>query len=298
LGRHCNRWGITLEVPSAAPQPDQADVERRGEGTGVANSLRTIWDKLTAKPAPEVTLTQEQYLRLKLGRSTSFTPHLTGLLLLLLSAALLAVAYAASSAIIEASSIASFAFGLALVLSGGTPKVNLYPANEGLRGPLLSLSRLAREKVGEFRETFLNGGEWSTLRATDSKSGAITVEPIGAAMVRDYERELGSLRGVGMDELKTWLPMMITDKLGLASGMKMSRKGNTVVTTLSRPYVRTLCIDEEMAKEVCSCMGCPLVASVGESLARALKQDVVHVSCTFDPSTQTANAIHTVVDSK
>jgi len=102
-----------------------------------------------------------------------------------------------------------------------------------------------------------------------------------------------------MDELKTWLPMMITDKLGLASGMKMSREGDKVVTTLSRPYVRTLCVDEEMAKEVCSCMGCPLVASVGESLARALNQNVTHLSCTFDPSTQTANAIHTVAgDSK
>jgi hypothetical protein len=78
------------------------------------------------------------------------------------------------------------------------------------------------------------------------------------------------------------------DGLGLAERVEMKSSGGEITTVIEKPFVRALCVQDFMTEGLCSTVGCPLTASVGQALARASGKPVTHRGCTYDPVTQKA----------
>jgi hypothetical protein len=159
------------------------------------------------------------------------------------------------------------------------------------------LSNILRQRYGDFKAVFVSGFEgdhMQIMKGEDNQIISSTLEPIGEGLVRSYERELGDLNGKGEDYIESWLVKTITQGLGLAESAKIKFEDGEMQCTMDKPFVRSLCVQEQMTKNVCSCMGCPLIASLAQSAAKATGKKIVHVECRYDPSAQRAISRHKV----
>jgi hypothetical protein len=107
---------------------------------------------------------------------------------------------------------------------------------------------------------------------------------------------LGDLRGMGSDHANLWLPRVMVDGLGLAQHVSIRQKKESVDTVMVKPFVRSLCVNDFMTKNICGTTGCPLAASVAEALALSSGKPMKHLGCHYDPITQTATARLAVVE--
>jgi hypothetical protein len=246
-------------------------------------------------------------LRMKLWHSRNSLARPLGLAMLALSSAFfLGAAYLPNQTILEVTSATAFIFGVILLASDIEQRVKLLSASASLYGPTIAFSRLAEGRVEKFKAVFRstsNGvqGEgvvgMMSLIAEEPTGGAeLEMPSVGDGLVTAYERELGSLQGKDGEYLTTWLPRVMTQALGLAEKVKIKESDSTLTSTMVRPFVRALCVRESMQNSVCCTTGCALAASIGQSFARGLDQDVAHVSCTYDPISQTATSIHRLIE--
>jgi hypothetical protein len=134
------------------------------------------------------------------------------------------------------------------------------------------------------------------IKGEGDETPSSKIEPVGKGLVVSYERELGELNGKGEDYIESWLVKTITQGLGLAESAKIKFEDGEMQSILDKPFIRTLCVREEMTKHVCNIMGCPLIASIAQSAAKATGKKIVHVECRYDPSTQRAISRHKVKD--
>jgi hypothetical protein len=244
-------------------------------------------------------LTQAELLRVRLWRSRAQNSRLLGLVMLILSAGLFILAYETLALVYELGSLAAFIIGAALILTQLEPRIKLYPASDASLGSLLALSNIIRQHYGDFKAVFVSdfgGDHMQVMKGEDNQMYSSTLEPVGEGLVRSYERELGDLNGKGEDYIESWLVKTITQGLGLAESAKINFEDGEMQSVLDKPFVRSLCVQEQMTKSVCSCMGCPLIASIAQSAAKATGKKIVHVECRYDPSTQRAISRHKVQD--
>jgi len=227
-----------------------------------------------------------------------------GLALLALSGVfLLAAASLPNQIVFEVISATAFVFGVVLLAAEVEPRVKLLPASESLYGPTIAFSQLASGNMKKFKAVFQprsrdaqEGGMMSLVNEDDPDGSTLDVPSVGDGLFRAYERELGSLEGRDSEYLEIWLPRLITQALGLAENMKIKASSGAIKSSMVRPFVRVLCVQESMQNNVCCATGCALAASIGQSFAAGLNRKVAHVSCTYDPITQTATATHRVLE--
>ena len=249
--------------------------------------------------SPKEILTQVELLRLRLWRSRAQNSRLLGLIMLILSAALFILSYETLAIVYELGSLAAFIIGAALILTQLEPRIKLYPASDAPLGSLLALSSAITDRYGEFKAVYSSdyeGDHMLVIKGEGDETPSLKIEPIGKGLVVSYERELGELNGKGEDYIESWLVKTITQGLGLAESAKIKFEDGEMQSILDKPFIRTLCVREEMTKHVCNIMGCPLIASIAQSAAKATGKKIVHVECRYDPSTQRAISRHKVKD--
>ncbi len=241
---------------------------------------------------------QAETYRLRLWRERSSHSRLTGLILVTSSVILFVVAYFFPILVVEVASITSFTIGVYLLAYEAEPRVRLYPASMSLLGPIQNMVAQMKRANLEGRAVYvpnLNGvsmtfgSEWFT-----PADGGLP--PPGHGLFESYEAELGPMYREGMEKALLWLPRLMVDGLNLAKSVRMKTSNDETTTVAERPFVRTLCLNEFMRANVCGTMGCPLMASVAEALARSTDRPVKHLGCSYDPTTQIATAKHQVLE--
>jgi hypothetical protein len=236
-------------------------------------------------------------LRMKMWRGRSSHSKITGGLLVLVSTCLFVVAYLLPNLAVEIASVSCFTIGIFLLAYEAEPRMKLYPASMSLLGSMqVMVSAMKQQKYGGSavyspEETGLTVSFEQGLDPSPPSS----LSPCGHGLYEAYERELGDLRGKGFDYVNLWLPRVMVDGLGLAQRVRIRQKKEGIDTVMVKPFVRSLCVNEFMTKNVCGTTGCPLVASVSETLALSSGKPVRHLGCGYDPITQTATARLAVV---
>ena len=197
---------------------------------------------------------------------------------------------------LEVGAIAAFTFGVFLLVSVTESKVGIGPSADGMRGPVrFTVSSLEARGWRGGVTLVPSGGEVKAEFATaNSPDQPISVEAYGSGLVASYRREMGDFADRGVGFVQRWLPRVLVDGLGLAQAAKISKNGNEVTTALTKPFVRPLCLDTFFAEKVCPRIGCPLVSSIGESLALAEGKRVSHTNCVYDPLSEVATATHRI----
>jgi len=247
------------------------------------------------------TLSDVDLLRVRLWRARASHSREAGLALVILSAALFAGAFFTSALILEIGSVSSFVIGVGLLAYEAEPRVKLFPSMSSLTGPLKVVERelmehgvLDANAVFEKSPTGEGGREVMSFEGDGKDAPQFAIPPLGDGLVHAYELELGDLSKLELSGAKVWLPRVMVEGLGLADRVEMKSSGNDVTTTIEKPYVRMLCVQDFMINGLCRISGCPLTASVGQALARASGKPVAHRGCTYDPLTQKATLKDTV----
>jgi hypothetical protein len=235
-------------------------------------------------------------MELWLRRSTR--TRTTGIILVLGSIVLFAFGYVFPSLVLEVSSIVAFAVGISLFTYEVEPRVKVYPASMSILGSMQLMASVMKRDNLVGRGTYVpgEGGVIVAFRRGADFHGSSTFPPSGHGLFEIYERELGDLKGRGVDHVLLWFPRLLVDGLGLGAHVRMKMKANEIETTLEKPFVRSLCVNDFMKQNICSTTGCPLVASIAESLSFASGRAVEHLGCSYDPLTQTASARHLVAE--
>jgi hypothetical protein len=220
-----------------------------------------------------------------------------GLLLVVSSAVLFVVAFFFPILVVEVSSIVAFTVGVYLIAYDAEPRVRLYPAAMSMLGPIQTMVAQMKRGVLVGRAVYIPDGTNVSMFGSESPHTADNgLPPCGHGLLEAYENELGPVGGEGIEKALLWLPRVMVDGLNLAKGVRMKKSGDQVTTVAERPFVRALCMNDFMTANVCGTTGCPLMASVAETLAKSTKNAVKHLACSYDPVTQTATAKHQVLE--
>ena len=242
-------------------------------------------------------LSDVDLLRVRLWRARASHSRQAGLTLVILSAALFAGAFYTSVLILEVGSVSSFVIGVALLAYEAEPRVKLFPSMSSLIGPLMVVEDLLKEhgvsnSNALFEKSPKGEGSGEVMTFVGDADGKdaprYSIPPLGQGLVKAYEMELGDLTKLELDGAKVWLPKVMVEGLGLADRVDMKSSGSEVTTTIEKPFVRALCVQDFMAQGMCRVSGCPLAASIGQTLAKASGKSVTHNGCTYDPIAQKA----------
>jgi len=236
---------------------------------------------------------------MKMWQARASNSKSTGLLLLIVSAAFLATSFLTASSSFEVLAIISFVFGVFLTASGLEANVKLIPSAESLLGPLLALSEGLGKRGFNGMAEYVPRDEGETIMKVGKEpaSGeAETLVPIGRGLVASYERELGTLKDVDMEYVKTWVPGVMVKGLALAEAAKIGVRDGTAELTLLKSVMRPLCVRQEFNERVCMKLGCPLVSSVGEVLASSTGKEVTFQGCVYDPTGEVSTAKYGIKD--
>lgn len=222
----------------------------------------------------------------------------TGVILVLGSIVLFAFGYVFPSLVLEVSSIVAFAVGISLFAYEVEPRVKVYPASMSILGSMELMAHVMKSENLTGRGTYVpsEGGANVAFGQSPGTHSSPNFPSSGRGLFEVYEKELGGLKGAGVDNVLLWLPRLMVDGLGLGSNVRMQKKASEIETTLVKPFVRSLCVNEFMKQNICGTIGCPLVASIAESLSIASGRTVEHLGCSYDPLNQTASARHLVVE--
>ncbi|MDA4126816.1 MAG: hypothetical protein OK452_06410 [Thaumarchaeota archaeon] len=236
-------------------------------------------------------------MRLRVWQARSARSRAAGLGLIIASGVLFVISSVSGTFAIEVASLSAFAVGVVLLAYEVEPRVKILPSALSLLGPLKLSKELMKLEGLEGSATYIpSEGEVTMSFLSRITSNQFPVPPLGHGLYEAYEKELGGLLGKGLDYALFWLPRTIVDGLGLADRVEMKRRGTIVESKLTKPFVRPLCVNEFMTENYCGTMGCPLVASMAEALVNSTGKRVVHIGCRYDPSNQTATAIHSLLD--
>jgi hypothetical protein len=234
----------------------------------------------------------------KLWQSRTRNSRLIGFIFLIFSGLLFVVSYASQSLLFEIASLASFIIGAALLLSEVEPRVKLFPTSSSSLGSLLALAEVAEKELQSYAAYFTPvDGDTRMKLVSKADSGELVIPSIGEGLFQAYQRELGNLSRRGLDYFSSWIPKTAVQGLNLADSLKVYLDGGGVVkTVIEKPFIRALCVREDMRTRVCCTMGCPLVASIAQTIAQSAGKSVLHMGCSYDAATQTATSLHKLLD--
>lgn len=220
----------------------------------------------------------------------------TGVVLIAVSGLLLATSYLTAYTLFEIASIGAFIFGVILIASEVEAKVKLIPSAESILGPLLAFSDSLVERGLNGKALYVPSEEGVLMQiGTEEEEGdPVSFVPVGRGLFESYERELGALNERGGAYVKTWIPRVLVDGLGIVEDAKFDATKEIWRAELRKPFVRPLCVRGDVNEKVCGKFGCPLVSSIGEALSSSLGKPVQHLGCSYDTLAETASAKYSI----
>jgi hypothetical protein len=214
--------------------------------------------------------------------------RILGLALIATSAVLYFISFITGFLPFEVASLASFVLGIILLAAELEPRVKLRIAADGMLGYVRTFNEALKALRVSGKATYLpRGGEVTMSMAQDGAS-KVELPPVGGAIYEEIVGELGEINQKGEAFFDLWVPRVLAENLSMADEVKISREGASVRVSMSKPFVRRLCIDPFVNANVCSRMGCPLAGAVAQALAATTAKDVQFETCTYDPKTQRA----------
>jgi len=215
--------------------------------------------------------------------------RILGVALIVTSVLLFAVASVTGFLPFEIASLISFVLGVSLLAVELEPRVRFSLATDGMLGYLRSLDGTMKALRVMGQATFMpHGADVKMVMTQEATSSSIELPPVGSGLYQEIEDQLGDLDQKGIEFFKIWIPKTLVDNLAASDSVKVSEQGPRVEISMSRPFVRQLCVDPFVNANVCCRMGCPLAAGVAQALAAATRKDVHFENCTYEPKSQQA----------
>jgi hypothetical protein len=215
--------------------------------------------------------------------------RILGVALIVTSILLFAVAFVTGFLPFELASLISFVLGVALLAVELEPRVRLALAADGMLGYLRSLDGALRALGLTGKATYLpHGNQVKMFMVQEATGSSLELPPVGSGIQDELVGELGDISEKGMGFFKLWVPKTLMDGLSASDDVKVSEEGPKVEVTMTKPFVRRLCVDPFVTANVCFRMGCPLAGAVAQSLAVTTGKEVRFEGCAYDPKTQRA----------
>lgn len=249
-------------------------------------------------------------LKVKLWKARGRTSRATGAALLITSGFFLSLAYVTRYIVFEVTSVLALFLGVIFVLSGVERYVKLRVANKAVLSPLYTLCGLLSHfgingegiyiptAEGDSVKIFLPKNRSSPLPNIDEATSSMVVlengfilPPVGNGLLQLYEEELGDIRNFDLDHLKEWLPRVLADDLKMVEKMEIIQDGEDIHVKLTASFFSQLCQNKEVA-QVCGTIGCPVISSIAEAIAKNAGQVVYYVKCVYNPSTRITEATY------
>jgi len=215
--------------------------------------------------------------------------RILGVALIITSAILLLVAFVTAFLPFEVASLLSFVLGIALLVVELEPRVRLTVAAEGMLGYLTALDSSLKAQKATGKATYVPmGAEVKMVIPKEGEGSSLELPPVGLGLHNAMAKDLGEISQKGLGFFNNWIPRALVDILSVSDDVKVVAEGTNLKITMSRPFVRPLCINPYVNENVCCKMGCPLAGALAQSLAVTTGRDVYFENCTYDPQTQRA----------
>jgi hypothetical protein len=216
--------------------------------------------------------------------------RILGVALIVTSVLLFTVAFATGFLPFELASLVAFVLGVALLAVELEPRVRLALAADGMLGYIRSQESAFRALKATGKATYIPYGNQAKMAvARDDGGSTLEFPAVGTGLFDELVGELGEFSEKGLEFFKIWIPKTLMDNLSASDDVKVSGDGGNVEVTMSKPFVRRLCVDPFVTANVCCRMGCPLAGGVAQALAVTTGKEVRFEKCTYDPKTQKAN---------
>jgi hypothetical protein len=148
------------------------------------------------------------------------------------------------------------------------------------------------DKVYIYKGALKSSSNVISLKKDDLvKTGKLVPSP-GGLFVKLYGEEIGKLQDVELDYLLEWLPRIMVSELQLAEKIEFTRVKDEVYMSMVSPVFGKVCQSKDVER-VCSTIGCPISASVAESLVKTTKR-VVRMKCRYDAESGNITAVFTL----
>ncbi len=273
-------------------------------------SLALLTRTSLVKPKAAVSV-EESLLQLKLHlrKARGRNSRLVGAVFLVSSGAFFSLAYATNFIAFEVTSIFAFLLGIFLLLSGRRNTVDLRVA-KALFSPLSTLcdllQRLGIKSPGAYVPTmqkhdqpvaiFLSKGSNDTsIYASEPTTpilgeNGFLVPSVGNGLLNVVEEELGDVRKLTLDHLIGWLPRIYKEELRIVQKLEITQEKDIIHVKLADAAFNSLCQSTKNA-EICRFVGCPLISSVAEAIAKNTGRIIFYKSCINDPDAKTSETI-------
>jgi hypothetical protein len=213
-----------------------------------------------------------------------------GVTLILTSALLFVAAFVTSFLPFELGSLISFVLGVALLAVELEPRVRLSVAAEGMQGYIHAMDGALHAANAEGKATYVPHKNQATMAfEVGAGNSRLELPQVGAGLNDEFLKQLGDMEEKGLDYFSMWVPKALVDNLAAAEDVKVARDGDRVSVTMSKPFVRRLCVDPFVNANVCCRMGCPLAGAVAGALAVTTGKEVRFDICSYDPKAQRAS---------
>jgi hypothetical protein len=243
-------------------------------------------------------------LRLKIWKSRSRFSRSAGIALLVTSAIFLFLAYITRYIVFEVSSILALFLGVIFVLSEVEPHVKLRVANEAITSPLSTLCEIVNhfdlhgrgiyiptKKEGQVK-LFLPKDEDCRIPKINEITGdeiiskaGLVLSPIGRNLLKLYEEEIGDVDDHDLNYLMEWLPRVIVGELKLAEALEIAKNNENILVKITNLSINGFCKNTEV-KRLCTSIGCPVISSIAEAIAKNTGRIVYYRNCAYEPSTR------------
>lgn len=218
--------------------------------------------------------------------------RILGVALIVTSAVLFLVASITGFLPFELASLVSFVLGIMLLAVELEAKVRIGLSADGMLGYLRALDAALATLRATGKAAYVPHGKSVTMvLPLDVPGPTAELPPVGDGINDEITGELGDMSEKGLEFFQTWVPKVLVDSLSAADTVKVSREGESLRVSMTKPFVRPLCVNPFVNARVCCRMGCPLAGAIAQSLAVTTGREVQFENCAYDPKAQRADTL-------
>jgi hypothetical protein len=244
--------------------------------------------------------------KIKIKKIIRWKSRIIGLIFLILSLFFFLLAFQTRYILFEIVSVLCLFFGAALTLLNVERSVKMKTCNTILLSATSAFWQIVEHlkiqgtisylpptpKYNKVR-IFINPEANPSLPLKIIKSRGIslvkdTILPaFGAEIVNFYQNHLGNLNEIELSSFLDQLPRILTDELEIADKVEINTTQNEITFIIKGYEVGNFCA-RSVSDNFCERFPCPLISSIGESLAILTKRIIFYSGCKFHPPSSTS----------